>query len=248
MDQFQCPVMVLLRKVMRFIRCSPRLSHGRAMNILRVSCSPRGTDSESYKLSQKIVEHLRKIEPTALLVDRVVGGGALAPVDEAYAISQGSAADVSQEGSASRSETLIQELESADVVVIATPMHNFSVPSALKLWIDHVVRVRRTFNVGRDGKIGLLCDRPVFVAVSSGGKFSGDDARQPDFVTPYLKAILGIIGLRDLTFFCVQGTAFGPQFVAETRARTDQALQDHFSSFSLESPNRVSASCGTSLP
>ena len=104
----------------------------------------------------------------------------------------------------SRSEELIQELESSDFVVIGTPMHNFTVPSALKAWIDHIVRVRRTFNVTTEGKVGTLRDRPVFVAVSSGGRFSGERARQPDFLTPYLKAILGTIGLHDLTFFSVR--------------------------------------------
>jgi FMN-dependent NADH-azoreductase len=154
-------------------------------------------------------------------------------VDENYAVSQQSSADVSQEGSAARSEELIQELESSDLVVIGTPVHNFTVPSALKAWIDHVVRVRRTFNVTPGGKVGTLRDRPVFVAVSSGGRFSGERARQPDFLTPYLKAVLGIIGLHDLTFFSVQGTAFGPDAVAEARVKTDRALQEYFSSYGL---------------
>src|SRR4029079_1108187 len=144
-------------------------------------------------------------------------------------------ADISQEGSIARSEELIREIESSDFVVIGTPMHNFTVPSALKAWIDHVVRARRTFNVTREGKVGRLHDRPVFVAVSSGGRFSGERARQPDFLTPYLKAVLGTIGLHDLTFFSVQGTAFGPDAVAEARAKTDQALQEYFSSFSPQS-------------
>jgi FMN-dependent NADH-azoreductase len=55
--------------------------------------------------------------------------------------------------------------------VIGTPMHNFTVPSALKAWIDHIVRVRRTFNVTPAGKVAMLRDRPVFIAVSSGGRF-----------------------------------------------------------------------------
>ena len=200
-----------------------------AMKILHVSCSPRGQASESYRLSQKIIGLLLKREPSATLVNRVVGGGAIPPVDENYAISQGAAADVSQEGSAALSEELIQELESADIVVIGTPMHNFTVPSTLKVWIDHVVRVRRTFDVSPEGKIGKLRDRPIFFAVSSGGRYSGERARQPDFLTPYLKAVLAIIGLHDLTFFSVQGTAFGREAVAETRAKTDRALQEHFS-------------------
>ena len=131
----------------------------------------------------------------------------------------------------SRSEELIQELESSDFVVIGTPVHNFTVPSALKAWIDHVVRIRRTFNKTGDGYAGMLRDRPVFVAVSSGGRYSGERARQPDFLTPYLRAILGIIGLHDLTFFSVEGSSLGPDAVAEAGTRTDQALKAYFSSF-----------------
>jgi FMN-dependent NADH-azoreductase len=207
----------------------------RTMKILHVSCSPRGQASESYRLSQKIVGFLLSSEPTAVLVNRVIGGGAISPIDESYALSQASSVDISREGSMSLSEELIRELESSDCVVIGTPMHNYSIPSALKAWIDHIVRVRRTFNVGREGKVALLSDRPVFVAVSSGGRFSGEHARQPDFLTPYLKAILGMIGLRDLTFFSVEGTAFGPDALAEARTTTDRALQEHFSAFCSQS-------------
>jgi FMN-dependent NADH-azoreductase len=138
-----------------------------------------------------------------------------------------------------QSEELIQELESSDFVVIGTPMHNFTVPSALKAWIDHVVRARRTFNVTKEGKVGRLRDRPVFVAVSSGGRFSGERARQPDFLTPYLKAVLGTIGLHDLTFFSVQGTGSGPVAVAAARAKADRTLQEYFASFCTRSVSGV---------
>jgi FMN-dependent NADH-azoreductase len=159
------------------------------MQILHVSCSPRGQVSESYRISRKIIEWLRKRDPTAILVNRTIGGGAMPHIDESYAT--------------------IQELESSDYVVIGTPMHNFTVPSALKAWIDHIVRVRRTFNTSKEGYVGVLRDRPVFVAVSSGGRYSRERARQPDFLTPYLKTVLGVIGLHDVTFFSVEGSSLG---------------------------------------
>ena len=208
---------------------------GRVIKILHVACSPRGQASESYRIARKIIGYLRKVEPAAIVIDRVIGGGAISHIDESYATALGatqqSPAELFPKGSMSQSEELIAELESSDFVVIGTPMHNFTVPSALKAWIDHVVRVRRTFNVTPDGKVGALHDRPVFVAVSSGGRYSGKHARQPDFLTPYLKAILGTIGLHDLTFFSVEGSALAPDALAEARAKTDRALQEHFSSF-----------------
>lgn len=202
--------------------------------ILHVTSSLRGHASESYRVSQKIVGFLLKSEPTAIVVNREIGGGAIAHIDESYATALGAAqrssAEISPQGSMSQSEELIQELDRSDYVVIGTPMHNFTVPSSLKAWIDHVVRVRRTFDVTTEGKQALLHDRPVFVAVSSGGRYSGERAHQPDFLTPYLKAILGTIGLHDLTFFSTEGSALGPDALAAARTRTDQALQAHFSS------------------
>src|ERR1700733_5245423 len=204
------------------------------MKILQMTCSPRGKASESYRLSQKLVGFLLEREPTAILVNRAIGGNAISHIDGGYATALGaphpSSAEIFPQGSMSQSDELIQELESSDVVVIGTPMHNFTVPSALKAWIDHIVRVRRTFNTNREGYVGTLRDRPVFIAVSSGGRYSGARAGQPDFLTPYLKAILGTIGLHNLTFFSVEGSAGGPGAVAEARTRTDRALQAYFSS------------------
>jgi FMN-dependent NADH-azoreductase len=205
------------------------------MNILHVSCSPRGHAAESYRLSRRIIDFLTETDPAAVLVERVIGGGALAHIDANYALSQQSAtAQTSPGGSIDKSEELIQELERSDVLVIGTPMHNLSLPSALKAWIDHVVRARRTFTIGAEGKVGTLRDRPVYIAVSSGGRFSGPRAYQPDFLTPYLKLILGTIGLHDLTFFSVERTGAGPVAVAEERIKADHALQDHFSKIEYE--------------
>ena len=205
--------------------------------ILHMTCSPRGAASESEWLSKRIVERLLQKEPAAVVIRRHLGGGALTHIDRDYAISQSSSHDVSQDGSMAQSETLIQELESADFVVIGTPMHNLAAPSVLKAWIDHVVRARRTFNISAAGKVGTLRDRPVFIAVASGGWFSGERARQPDFLTPYLRAILATIGLNDLTFFSVQGTSAAPERVAETRASTEQELQAHFAAFATSEPS-----------
>ena len=212
------------------------------MKILHLDCSPRGQASESYRVAQQIIGFLQEREPAAVLVRRAVGAGAISHIDASYATALGarerSSAELSPSGSMSRSEELIVELESSDVVVIGTPMHNFTVPSALKAWIDHVVRVRRTFNITAEGYVGTLRDRPVFIAVSSGGRYSGGRTRQPDFLTPYLKAILGTIGLHDVTFFAVEGSAGGPEAVAEARTRTDRALQEYFSSDAVPSNQR----------
>lgn len=195
------------------------------MSILRVTCSPRGAGSESHRLSQAIIGEIARADAAAAESIVEVDASQLPHVDPDYAAALCAAADpagpVAERGSMGLSARLIASLAQADYVVIATPMHNFTVPSALKAWIDHVVRVRHTFRITPEGKIGTLADRPVFVAVASGGRYSGGGPRQPDFLTPYLKTVLGTIGLHDLMFFAVEGTAQGLDGLRAARAAAE---------------------------
>ena len=204
------------------------------MNILHLSFSSRGSASESRRLAARIMTHLLAIHPHATVVERMLGDEPLPHIDANYALAQHSAtAEVGDQGSIARSDAAIAELRSADVVVIGTPMHNLSAPSSLKAWIDHVVRARETFQVTSEGKRGLLPDRPVLVAVSSGGRFSGDRARQPDFLTPYLRELLKMIGLRDIHFFSVEGTGAAQDAVARSREEAGHELEQFFETFSM---------------
>lgn len=201
------------------------------MNILHITCSPRGRASESYRLSQRLVDRLAASAggPDAQVTE--IDATALPHVDQDYAAALSARADPAGEilgrGALRQSGELIESLQSASHIVIATPMHNFTVPASLKVWIDHVVRVRSTFQITPEGKVGTLADRPVYVAISSGGEFSGDAARQPDFLTPYLKHVLGTIGLRDVTFFSVQGTARGEEALEAARAQAEAEIAAH---------------------
>jgi FMN-dependent NADH-azoreductase len=113
------------------------------------------------------------------------------------------------------SERYIGELEAADFVVIGTPVNNFTLPSTLKAWVDHIVRIRRTFASTAAGKVGLLRDRPVIVASAHGGHISTPPV-QPDFLTPYLEAVFSTIGMPSVAFVRLEGMARGPE--AEARA------------------------------
>lgn len=180
------------------------------MNILHVDCSTRPA-SQSRLLSAGLVEILLRARPGGRVVRRDLGREPVPHADPAFSEAVTSRAALAAgiaNGVMNASEALIVEVEAADVLVIGTPMHNFGVPSALKAWIDQIVRVGRTFMPVPTGKVGLLKDRPVFVCIASGGYFSGDRANQPDFLTPYLTAILGCIGLTDIRYLPVQGTAF----------------------------------------
>lgn len=103
------------------------------------------------------------------------------------------------------SERLIEELESNDRLVIATPMHNFGMPAALKLWVDYVLRIHRTFAPTPQGKVGLLADRPTLVIVSSGGVHRAGESKQPNFLTPHLEAVLSTLGIRAPEFVYLEG-------------------------------------------
>lgn len=198
------------------------------MNILHIVCSGRA-DSESTRLSEVIVGRLRAIHPEAMVVERNLAARPVAHVDNDYVAEiSAMAGDPSvrhDAGSLALSDELIAELDAAAFVVIGTPMYNFTVPSVLKAWIDHVVRARRTFVISAEGKIGSLADRPVFVAVASGGFFAGEGANQPDFVSPYLKAILATVGLNDLRFFTLQGMLYGPDVAAASWQAAQAAVE-----------------------
>jgi FMN-dependent NADH-azoreductase len=124
------------------------------------------------------------------------------------------------------SERLIEELEQHDILLIFTPMHNFTVPAALKLWIDHVIRINRSFESTPQGKVGLLKDRPTFVLVSSGGFHAGERAKQADFLSPYLQYALASIGISDVHFFRLQGLVFGPEAVTKAVAEARPQLSE----------------------
>ncbi|CAD6529648.1 FMN-dependent NADH-azoreductase [Paraburkholderia sabiae] len=181
------------------------------MNILHIDCSPR-RESHSRQLSAAIVAKLLTILPDAHIHRRDLGYEPIPHAGADYADALSTPASLAAAGRSADAvllaEQLIEEVERSDVIVIGTPMNNFTVPSVLKAWIDQILRVGRTMQSTPSGKVGMLRDRPVFVGIASGGVFTGDRANQPDFLTPYLRAALGCIGLDTIHYLPLQGTAF----------------------------------------
>ena len=101
-----------------------------------------------------------------------------------------------------QSDALVAELQAADDIVIATPIYNFSVPAALKAWIDLICRDKITFVYENDSPRGLLSNKRATVIVTSGGTLAGKDI---DFTTSYIRHILGFIGVDDVTMIDVTG-------------------------------------------
>ena len=201
-------------------------------SILRIDCSPRGAAAHSWRMADELLVKLGQRFPGSAVIRRDIGANPPPAIDQAFA----AAMRDNQTAEAARgvqalavSEQLIGELERSDVLVISTPMHNYTVPANLKAWIDQVVRFGRTFQSTAEGKVGLLADRPTFVIVSAGGYFLPPHAKQPDFLTAYLGSILATVGIRDVTILPMEGLTRGDapmaQAYASVRAAIDRRLK-----------------------
>jgi FMN-dependent NADH-azoreductase len=202
-------------------------------NVLLVMSSPRGQQSYSQQVARGIVDDLKIAHPAAKIVVRNVAKNPLPHVGEAFVSGmtqkpeQRSAAETQ---ALALSDALIEELAAADVVVLAVPMYNFGLPSALKAWIDHVVRAGSTFRFGANGPEGLLRNKRAIVVVSRGGVYSDGPMKQLDFQESYLKSVLGFIGITDVEMVRVEGVAMGEQAVrtamANARQQSAHALRE----------------------
>ncbi len=173
------------------------MSKPQAMNILRIDSSVRGESSVTRSLADELVQRLIEQHPDASIHSRDLADG-LPLIDSDWVeanFSDAAERNAEQNRRLALSETLIGELENSDVLVLAAPIYNFSIPAALKAWIDQVMRARRTFRYTENGPLGLLKDRPVFLLMASGGTPVGGEM---DFAGGYLRHVLGFMGLRDV--------------------------------------------------
>lgn len=107
-----------------------------------------------------------------------------------------------QKSTLSLSDTLVDELVAADTIVLGVSMYNFSVPAALKAWIDQVARPGRTFNYTENGPVGLLTGKRAIIVMATGGVPAGSDM---DYAAPYLQFFLGFLGITDVTIIAADG-------------------------------------------
>jgi FMN-dependent NADH-azoreductase len=200
----------------------------RVSRILHIESSARlGDDSYSRRFASALVARLRAAHSGAAVMLRDLAAEPLPHVDAAFVAAMftpEAERTPAQHAAMALSEMLVAELEAADAVVIGAPMYNYSVPSALKAWIDHVVRARRTFRHTPEGPVGLLRDRLVHVVTASGGLYGEGPGAAVDFFAPYLRTVLGKVGLKDVRVLRVEGLALGPEAVAAALARAEAEL------------------------
>jgi FMN-dependent NADH-azoreductase len=219
------------------------------MKILLINASPHGDASHGYRFADEIVgmlcEHAAPAASAIKVIERDLAAAPLPPVARDYA--RAITSRKPDKAQFEVSEQLIGEIETTDALIINTPMHNFTVPAALKLWIDYTLRIHRTFSATPDGKVGLMRDRPTIVIVGSGGVHSGERARQPDFLTPYLRFALGSIGIHSVRFLLLQGLVMGEAAVAKAldAARVQLTGDAAFASLAAQAAGSASMAVGT---
>ncbi len=173
--------------------------------ILRIDASARGDASITRGLNDKIEARFaangevkvtrRDLSAPLPQIDGVWMGATFTPEAER---------SDEQKGALALSDTLIKEVENADVLLIGLPIYNFGVPAGLKTWIDQISRAGVTFRYTPEGPEGLLSGKRVVVSVASGGTKVGSEA---DFATGYLGHVLGFVGITDVSFVAADGMA-----------------------------------------
>ncbi len=198
------------------------------MKILHIDASPSGENSTSRRFSAEVVKRLTAANPGATVVRRDLIADQLPHIDPGLLGAFFTPADkltAEQTRTLSTSDRLTDELLAADAVVIGTPMHNFSVPSALKAWIDHVVRVGKTFHYTAQGPAGLVpAGKKVYLVVSRGGVYSAGPFAAYEHQDTYLKHILGFLGLTDVSTVQAEGMNLGPEMAAKGAAEAEAAV------------------------
>ena len=182
--------------------------------ILHIDSSAEDADtSHSRRISARLVEALKQAHGDASVVRRDVHADQPPHVGAGLRASWVAEKDrrtPDQVETVARSEGLIDELKDADVVVIGSPMYNFTVPSTLKAWIDHVAIAGETFRYTEKGPQGLLENKKAYLALSSGGVYTEGPASGLEHLGSYLTGVLGFMGIEDVETVRAEGVAMGP--------------------------------------
>jgi len=198
-------------------------------NVLYINSSVRTTGSLSRQLSAEFIAKWQAAHPQDTIVERDLAANPVPHLNEEmlgafFTPAENRNAD--QAYAVKLSDQLVDEAIAADVIVIGAPMYNFSVPSGLKAYIDQIARAGRTFKYTETGPVGLLTNKKVYIVTASGGVYSEGPAAGYDFLVTYLRAVLGFLGITDITFIRAEGVALGEQAVADTLAKSRAAIDE----------------------
>ena len=178
--------------------------------VRNITSSPRGAASYSIQFAQALIDRIVAANPGSTVQTTDLVKMNFPHLEEAHLTSFFTPVDQHTEKDKEairRSDEAIKEIMEADILVIGAPMYNFSIPSALKAWLDHIIRAGITFRYSEKGIEGLVKGKKVYLVLSSGGIYSEGSMKPNDFVEPYLRTVLGFIGLTDITTVRVEGSA-----------------------------------------
>lgn len=198
-------------------------------SVLLVTSSPRGRDSHSTRIATQLAESLHT-GPSETLVRRDLAQDALPHIGADFAAGIGTPAEArsaAQSRAVAASDRAVDELFAADALVIAAGMINFSVPSTLKAWLDHIARAGLTFRYGENGPEGLVKGKKVYLVVASGGVYSQGEEAAFDHVVPYLTTILGFMGMSDVEVIRIEGVALGGEVQERALSHAQRRLADY---------------------
>jgi FMN-dependent NADH-azoreductase len=196
------------------------------MKILQINSSARSEGSQSTRLANTIVERLKAAQPDADLTVRDLASNPQPALDEAALGALFTPAEQRSAGQQARvalDDALIAEVQAADVLVLGVPMYNFGVTTQLKNWIDAIARAKVTFQYTANGPEGLLKGKKIYIALTRGG-FYRDTAA--DSQVPYLKMVLGFLGMTDIEFVYAEGMAMGPEAEQQAIASALQQIEE----------------------
>jgi FMN-dependent NADH-azoreductase len=182
--------------------------------VLLVTSSPRGAASHSTRIAQSLADKLVAGDPDAEIITRDLSKETLPHIGEDFVAGLFAPSDrltAAQSAAIALSDRLIAEWFAADVIVLASSMINFGVSSTLKTYIDYLVRKGVTFSYTEKGPEGLVKGKKAFIVQASGGIYSEGPMKAIDFQEPYLKHILGFIGITDVEIIHIEGVAMGAE-------------------------------------
>ncbi|ROH95595.1 FMN-dependent NADH-azoreductase [Chryseobacterium daecheongense] len=178
-------------------------------NILHIISSPRKEVSASRKLGKAVIEKIQEKYPDAVVKDRDLTTSPAPLLNEAHIntfFSPAESHSSEQQSINKYSEDLISELQEADIIVIDSPMYNFSVPATLRAYFDFTSRAGYTFKYDENGPKGLLNnDKKLYIAFTSGNIYSQGPFQIYDSNVPYIKNIFGFYGVSDISVFRAEG-------------------------------------------
>lgn len=196
--------------------------------ILILDSAATGEASVSRKLTEELAAAATARDASVEIVRRDIGAEPIPHLtaETVGAIRAGEATTDAGRAALALSDALVEELRTADTIVIGAPMYNFGIPSTLKAWFDHVLRARVTFRYTDAGvSEGLLKGKKAIVVESRAGLYSEGPAAAMDSQEPHLRTLLGFIGIDDVTFVRAEKLAFGPEAAEASIAEAGEQLR-----------------------